>query len=625
MKPIRRAVHIDFHTMPGIRDFAANLSGEQIADTLAGAQVDYVNIFARCNVGFSYYPTKVGIPYPGLTFDLFGDTLRACRKRGIGVTAYINGGLHHQLLLEKPWLAKQNHEKRDPSRDHFFRTPCYRAGFLEYLEQEVAELLRYRPDGLFIDCLIPRPCLCPACLRAMQAEGVDLQDEGQLKAFAIRTVQEVIGKLRRLVPPTTRLYFNSFPFEAACEHNSHVELECLPTAFWSYDYLPAQAPYFRKLAPDKDKIYMTGRMAGDWGDFSGSKSLAAMEHDVYDAIFYGYSPSIGDLMHPRDGLDAALYRQIGQLYSYVRRMEPWTVGSTPRCEVAILRNAPSTPEVIARPLTESDRGAAQMLSELHIPYDVVNETMDLSGYRLLVLPDRINVTPTLAERLSLYRGAILSTGHSLAVGGAWSYIDAFTPDTATDAFYEYKGQVFGQGRVGVRLQSRHGLCPYVKAAFQRGFDGRHSYLYIPPDTKTEEWAVAGEGNRIHIGFCLFAAYRQTGALFYRTLLADLLSVLLPDPAITAPNLPHTARLALFSSDKGELLHLKITHPEHLGGRGIINAHHELPAGKTVLVRGCYRRVRTLPELTPVAAETVDGVTRLTLPALRGYQSFLLEP
>lgn len=92
MHKIKRAVHIDFHTMPGITDFGANFTAEQIVQILDNAHVDYVNVFARCNIGYSFYPTKIGEIYPGTCGDLFGDTILACHSRGIGVTAYLNGG-----------------------------------------------------------------------------------------------------------------------------------------------------------------------------------------------------------------------------------------------------------------------------------------------------------------------------------------------------------------------------------------------------------------------------------------------------------------------------------------------------------------------------------------------------
>ena len=63
LKPIKRAVHFDFHTMPGIDNFGEKFDAEKFAEQLDKAHVKYINMFARCNIGFSYYPTKIGIPY----------------------------------------------------------------------------------------------------------------------------------------------------------------------------------------------------------------------------------------------------------------------------------------------------------------------------------------------------------------------------------------------------------------------------------------------------------------------------------------------------------------------------------------------------------------------------------
>ena len=84
---MKRAVHFDFHTMPGIDDMTGTFGPKDLAEALSDAHVDYVNIFARCNIGFSYYPTKLGTVYPGLDRDLLGEAIEELHKRNIGVTA----------------------------------------------------------------------------------------------------------------------------------------------------------------------------------------------------------------------------------------------------------------------------------------------------------------------------------------------------------------------------------------------------------------------------------------------------------------------------------------------------------------------------------------------------------
>ena len=96
MKPMKRAIHLDFHTMPGIYNFNDRWDPEEFARILKNAKVKYINAFAKCNLGFAYYPTKIGIPYPGMKGDMFGDLLRECHKNDIGVLAYVNVGLDHE-------------------------------------------------------------------------------------------------------------------------------------------------------------------------------------------------------------------------------------------------------------------------------------------------------------------------------------------------------------------------------------------------------------------------------------------------------------------------------------------------------------------------------------------------
>ena len=137
MRPMKRAVHIDFHTMPHISDFQNNFDAADLAETLYQAKVDYVNVFARCNIGFSYYPTKLGTPYPYMTGDLLGDTIRECHKRNIGVTAYINAGLNHELLTERMDFMRVDGKGRvyeeNTVYNHYFRAPCFNTGYRDYL------------------------------------------------------------------------------------------------------------------------------------------------------------------------------------------------------------------------------------------------------------------------------------------------------------------------------------------------------------------------------------------------------------------------------------------------------------------------------------------------------------
>ncbi len=47
MKDLKRIIHVDFHTMPGIYNFNEKWDAEEFAQTLKDANVNYVNVFCQ--------------------------------------------------------------------------------------------------------------------------------------------------------------------------------------------------------------------------------------------------------------------------------------------------------------------------------------------------------------------------------------------------------------------------------------------------------------------------------------------------------------------------------------------------------------------------------------------------
>ena len=101
-------------------------------------------------------------------------------------------------------------------------------------------------------------------------------------------------------------------------------------------------------------------------------------------------------------------------------------------------------------------------------------------------------------------------------------------------------------------------------------------------------------------------------------------MLYPDNLIKAESLPTTARATLTGNDEYKLLHVKVTYPEFKGKMGIVAEHAELIGGKVVAVKGEYKEVSRLPECEPVKSEIKNGYTFITLPAIVGYDMFLLK-
>ena len=612
---MKRCVHIDFHTMPGVRNFACNIDAAVVADTLARAHVTWVNLFARCNIGFSYYPTKLGTVYPGLERDLLGELIEECHRRNIGVTAYLNIDLNHELHRRRPELCRVNVDgsiiEQSIVSNNFYRSGCLNGEYRSYLMDEIREILDKNPDGIFCDCLIPKPCHCDTCRTKMAERGVDANDALQVRSFAFDTILEVAREIRAIVPKDKRLFLNSFPYDRVADLCSQAELECLPSdsKIWGYDFFTTNAPYWRMFS--NDRLYMTGRFGRSWGDYGGYRSETALECDIYDALMYGYAPSVGDHMDPVNGLDTNLYKLIGRLYEKVRALEPWTDKSVPVVEAAILRNR-SAWNVGAN---ASVKGAAKLLSERKICFNIVNEDMPLEDYKLLILPDCLLMTEQLKEKLAAFTGRILSCGSSLDTSGRWNFISCIEKDTHSDGFYRHRESTVAMYVPSMKMVSDLSLCDYIEPMFDRVWDGEHAYFYIPPGEVSGHSAIAGNDDTVHICFDIFKAYFENDAPHLYETVSDLLDKLLPTPLISG--LPLTSRATLMRGEN-DLLQIKTTYPEIWGQGGRIMEHVYLPAGRAVSVAGRYSDVRTVPEGGSLDFEYEQERTVIRLPEICGY-------
>ena len=92
MHQVKYGLFFDNHTHMEIPEVGRDFDPEYFTDRLVECGVDYLTFHARCNVGMAYYDTKIGTRHPSLDYDLFGALAECCRKTGIALVAYLNGG-----------------------------------------------------------------------------------------------------------------------------------------------------------------------------------------------------------------------------------------------------------------------------------------------------------------------------------------------------------------------------------------------------------------------------------------------------------------------------------------------------------------------------------------------------
>jgi hypothetical protein len=624
--------------MPDIPDFGQNFDAARFADMLKEARVEFINAFAKCNIGFAYYPTAIGLPHPYLQFDLFGQTVEECAKRGIGVAAYFNGGLDHEMARKhREWTVvnKDGQIIYGDRTANFFRNMCLNTGYRDYLLGMIREVAERYPavEGFFIDCLIIRPCYCNDCLESIRSAGRNPLDDADVLAFARETMLRFCREVKTIAGDKL-LYLNGLKLSDTEELNTHAEIECLPSA-WSYDFFPARAAYIRNLG--KQVLYMTGRFNVNWGDFGGIKSKASLQNDCWDAISNAVTTSVGDHMHPRDGLDPAVYKLIGEVYRELERYEPWTDNARAVADIAIL--TPAIGEV-----TKAHNGAVRMLGELKYTYNILDERHDLSGYQAVILPDSVPVTPLLKQKLEAHLargGGIISTGRSgLNPEGTKFAIDAWNMEydgddpwncsyfkSNVDLGADVPDSLCGIYNQAILIQAKEGatsVADYWQPYFNRHWDGFHGYFYTPPDKYAGRPAVARSGNIFQFCFNIFASYMDYAVPVHKFLIKYALEQLIPAPSLKCENIPSTARVTLTAKDGMRIVHIKLTHPEPRGRFNIIEDRQSLSDSTVSIKCGPVREVYLAPERKPLSYERQGEYIRIFLPKVDGYAMAVAE-
>ena len=631
MKPMKRAIHIDFHTMPGIYDFNERFDAEKLASTLSDAGVEYVNVFARCNEGFAYYPTKIGVPYEGLRGDMLGDTLRECHKKNIGVTAYMNAGYdQEQAIRHRDWTVRNPELKKsdDYILDYFIYMCYYNSPYKQYLLDMVKEICdNYDVDGIFLDCLSVNACYCSHCMKAMRDAGVNVDDPKAVLEFAKESRRRFCRDVKAIVGDKKRLFFNML-YNDAKGLNTHIEIEGLPGG-QGYDFFLPQVSYARNI--EKEVLYMTARFQRSWADFGGVKTRAAMEYDVWDAFMHGCGVSLGDHMHPAETLESHVYSMIGDVYKTVKEYEPYTYGAKYLPEIGVLTTAESW-------VNKSGRGACRMLAELKYNFDVVNESMDLSRFRLLILPDDIRITPILEKKLSAFiadGGTVISSAFSglktddsgfamaewgLDFDGVDSYNQSYLKmrDESNEVLGNMRWAAYDQGIFMNAKEGTEIVADYVKPYFNRHVSPDRGFFYTPPEKADGHTAISKCGNVYHVCFKIFESYYKFGMAAHKEIIAMMLKKQLPDPLLKAESLPKTSRTTVTEKDGMRFVHVKVSYPEAHGDAEIVESHNVLPKGRKISVKGEYASAVVIPSMAGLESSVKNGYTEIVLPEIEGY-------
>ncbi len=600
-------IHLDFHTAEQVGEVGGSFDAAEFAQRLRDAHVDHVNLFAKCHHGWSYYPTDVGVTHPGLSFDLFGAQIEACRDAGLITGAYYTVGWSARDLDRNPeWAAAYRDgtpqainvdhgaaptDRRPPTSWIYL---CPDGPYLRLMVSQVREIAdRYSPDGFFFDICAAVPCFCARCRSGMATERVNLDDTGAVEAYNQRRWEgalDALGNAAQIGSGARWIFFNGttvlhgddrhLPTSTSglALFNTHQELEDLPTTWGGYDKLPLRARYFHGLG--WDLVAMSGKFHTSWGEFGGYKSQRALEYEARLMIANGARCNFGDQLHPNGRLDDQTYELLGSVYRSVRGLSEFIDGARPDSRLVICLSESE----------DDDQGVSRALLEAHREFVVVQPTeLDPERHTAVVLAGSL---PRREEDELVRYGA--DGGRILALGdAAWCWSEAMAAETfgirearmvPADGDYSSFGggelEELGSGLVynydpGLRYELARGaevLARIHDALFDRTYERYCSHQNAPPrEQATGYAAVHRYGRHLVAAHALGRLYLRHGAEIHRRLLWALFSAIEPRPVIEVSHLPPGGRVTV--------MHQAGRH------RTLVHALYALPAsrGSAVIV------------------------------------------
>lgn len=551
-----RQVHLDFHTSEAIPGIGSRFDKKQFQNMLKTGYVDSITIFAKCHHGWAYHHTDANQMHPGLTFDLLEAMIEAAHEIDVKTPVYLSAGLDEKLALIHPdWLIRNENDKTSWA-DSFLKTGyhefCMNTPYLDVLVAQIEEVVRnYDADGIFLDIVSVRPCLCGHCIRTLLAEGKNPLDSKEVLQLAERTYANYTKRVRDAIDaikPGLPVFHNGGHIRRGRRDlavmNSHLELESLPTGGWGYDHFPLSARYVQGLG--MDFLGMTGKFHTTWGEFGGFKHPNALRYEAALSIANGAKCSIGDQLHPEGLMDQATYELIGAAYREVASKEEWCLDTRAVADIALF--SAEALEAINDGKTgaqsgNADVGAVRMLLEGNYLFDIVDLESNFDAYKVIILPDRIPVFGNLKSKLDAFLekgGKILASGSSgLDAEGEHFTIDLGIRHIGVSPYKpEYFRPAFELKNIGsssfinyseghlIELDHAHSLGCREYSYFNREPFLFCSHQHTPSSLQDNGPGMTQSDNGIYMAWHVFEDYSTKGSLFLKECIHHALDLLL---------------------------------------------------------------------------------------------------
>lgn len=451
---------VDMH-IPSGDGYLEEFDPEQYARCMEIAGVETAYVYASNCLGLCLYPTKVGYRHSIVEKrDIFGETVQALRKRGIGVVGYLNSWNTEAAKQHPDWQIRSSDGKARGESSRF-GTCCPNSPFRDHFLGMVQEMVStYDIDGFWVDMIgfMAPDCTCKWCREKYKKQtGQELPDTinwtdpnfinyVRFKFDSVTEYAKAVSKTAKKARPGISVSFQCAGWNRAMDYGLHDDY------YRTMDYVSGDFYASRhktevicrilpNLSENMPFEYMISR-APHLSYHTGLKSKNELLHQACTALLCGGSFLFIDAIDPSGKLSETLYHTMGDIK---KELAPFhkAVDHDAKIlrDVAVYINFDSYTqrEAEGQPSYRIGdyRDIALNLEQInfnfaraHIDYDILTEKNihRLPEYKVVVVSDLYRLSQAECEKLT----AFVAQGGRLYVSGASSALS--TDGTNKDSF-----------------------------------------------------------------------------------------------------------------------------------------------------------------------------------------------
>lgn len=664
---------IDNHITDQRPEYMSRFSPEEYVRMVKLSGVESSMVYACDHNGNCYYPTKVGHQHANLRGrDIFGETTRLLRAADIAPIAYYTVTYNNDCARRFPHAAVRSASGIDHAGRYHFTCPN-QPDAVDFYLREIAEVIQYEIDGIFIDMTFwPLVCCCDQCREKFGRpipQTIDWRNPEWVafQRFREKSMADFAQKLTDFVKTARPSLTVTHQFSPVLHGWFLGQSTGIAQAsdYASGDFYGSKlqqrfgTKVFDAFSTNPPFEFMTSRCVTLY-DHTSTKSDDELYLSALTTLANGGAYFFIDAINPDGTLLEPFYRRLGKLNRLlapyretVARLRPRLVAQVGiyfSLACCINQEANGTPltsldsesssnmSVRRNAVCEEAMGTAELLTRLHVPYRIVTERQrDLGGLKLLFVNQAAFLSAEECRKLSDF----VQSGGTLIATGETSLFDE-TGHTSGDFALAAALGVHFTGKhspavtyTGDELVSAEGKVPLVAADadtetmahltfpdFPVGDETHYASIHSNPPGLAPSPYPAVTRHCFGAGQCLWLAapllrIRQHSQQEY---LKRLLESYLP-LFVEAENLPGSAELTLLKAQDADQYLLCIVNAQD--ELPVIPLHHLMLKLHLPCVPRQIRRVATGQELA--FSQCGDHTTVLYLACVAEAEFLLVTP